>query len=82
MLKSKDLQIIFIVAVISLVASVLLSGVLFSTPEDRSQKVETAEAINTNFDRPGSVYFNKNSFNPAQEIQIGRDPNSNPFQAR
>lgn len=81
-MKGKDFQIIFFVAVVSLVASVLLSGVLFSTDEDRSQTVETAESITTNFDRPTDRYFNSRSFNPAKEIEVGQDPNSNPFQGR
>ncbi len=81
-MKLKDFQVVFLVAVVSLVASVLLSGVLFSTDEDRSQKVETAEPITTDFDAPDDAYFNSASFNPAKEVPVGQDPNSNPFQAR
>jgi len=81
-MKGKDLQIIVMVAVVSLILSAILSGVLFSTNEDRSQNVETVEVITTGFDRPDNDYFNANSFNPAKEIQIGQDPNSNPFQGR
>ncbi len=81
-MKLKDFQVVFLVAVVSLVASVLLSGVLFSTDEDRSQKVETAEPITTDFDAPDDTYFNSASFNPAKEVPVGQDPNSNPFQAR
>jgi hypothetical protein len=80
--KAKDFQIVFFVAVVSLVASVLLSGVLFSTDEDRSQKVETAEPITTDFNPPDNKYFNSSSFNPAKEVPVGQDPNSNPFLAR
>ena len=81
-MKAKDFQVIFFVAVVSLVASVLLSGVLFSTAEDRSQKVETAAPITTDFNPPDNTYFNAASFNPAKEVPVGQDPNSNPFQAR
>mgnify|MGYP000241717513 CR=1 FL=1 len=81
-MKGRDLQIILLVAVISGIASVLLTDVFFSSEADRSQKVETAEKITTNFDRPDDLYFNANSFNPAQQIQIGQDPGSNPFQGR
>ena len=78
-MKSKDLQVIFMVAVVSLVASILLSGRLFSSEEDRSQSVETAEPITTQFIETDSRYFNDQSFNPAKIIEIGRDPASNPF---
>lgn len=81
-MKAKDLQLIILVAVISLIASFILSGKLFSTPEDRSQTVETAEAISTQFTQPDEKYFNANSFNPAKEVQPGQEPNSNPFQSR
>lgn len=81
-MRGRDFQIIFLVAVVSFVASVLLSGVFFSTPEDRSQTVETAESITTDFERPDDTYFNENAFNPAKEIEIGQEPNSNPFQSQ
>ncbi len=81
-MKSKDYGIVFIVAVVSGVISILLSGVLFSTPEDRSQNVEVVEPITTNFERPNGTYFNEFSVNPAQIIQVGQDPNSNPFEDR
>lgn len=81
-MKSKDIQIIILVAVISAIMSLLLSGVFFSTPEDRAQTVETAEPIVTDFQRPTSDYFNAQSINPAQDIEIGQDPDSNPFQGR
>lgn len=81
-MKAKDLQVIILVAVVSLITSVLLSGIFFSTDEDRSQKVETAEPITTDFSAPDSRYFNSSSFNPAKEVPARQDPNSNPFQAR
>jgi len=81
-MKSKDFQIIFLVAVVSLVLSVLLSGVLFSTSEDRSQEVEIADEITTGFERPDGEYFNAESFNPAKDIRIGQDLESNPFKGR
>ena len=81
-MRGKDIQIVLLVAVVSAIASILLSDTLFSTPEDRSQKVETAEAISSDFQQPDSTYFNGQSFNPAENIDVGQDPGSNPFQGR
>lgn len=78
----KDAFTIFIVAVISAVLSIIVSGLFISTSKDRSQKVEVADPIVTTFDEPSKDYFNSNSINPSQTIQIGTDPNSNPFEDR
>jgi hypothetical protein len=78
----KEAGVIFIVAVFSAVLSIILSGIFFSTPEDRTQKVEVVSPITTTFQDPGSVYFNSNSVNPVQNIQIGTEPNSKPLEAR
>lgn len=81
-MKKKDISLLLVVAFVSVVASILLSGVFFSTPEDRAQKVEVVEPILTTFERPDKTYFNSNSVNPTQNIQIGTDPNSKPFEGR
>ena len=81
-MKSKDFAVLFMVAVVSGVISIILSGMIFSKPADRKQSAEVVEIITTTFDRPDSTYFNSNSVNPAQDIQIGKDPNSNPFGGR
>lgn len=78
-MQKKDFGVLAVVAIVSAVLSMILSGIFFSTPEDRAQSVETAEVISTTFDRPNSDYFNTNAVNPAQNIQIGVDPNSTPF---
>ena len=79
-MKKKHISTIIVVAIFSAVFSLILSGMLFSAPEDRSQRVEVVEPITTDFERPASEYFNETSVNPAQKIQIGQDPNSNPFE--
>ena len=81
-MKRKDISVLLVVAFVSAFLSVILSNLFFSTPEDRAQKVETAEAIGIVFDAPDQKYFNSNSVNPTQNIQIGTDPNSNPFEGR
>ena len=81
-MKRKDIVTIIIVAIVSSFLSIILSGMLLSTPEDRQQSVEVVEVISTNFERPDSTYFNDKSVNPAQAIQVGQDPNSKPFEGR
>jgi hypothetical protein len=78
-MKKKDLSVIAVVAVVSAILSFVVSGMLFSSPSDRKQNVEVVSPILTNFDRPDATYFNQNSINPSQNIQIGTDQNSNPF---
>lgn len=78
-MKKKDIGLIVVMGIISGTLSVLLSGKLFVTPDDRKQAVEVAPAIVGELPRPENAYFNDVSVNPAQNITIGRDPNSNPF---
>lgn len=78
-MKQKDLALIGIVAVVSGVLSIILSGIFLSSPEDRKQSVEVVQPITSNFERPSKDYFNDKSVNPTQTIQIGQDSNSKPF---
>ncbi len=78
-MKAKDIGILVVVAIVSGVISIILSGIFFSTPSDRAQSVEVVEPIATTFDRPTQVYFSADAINPAQNIDVGTDPNSNPF---
>ncbi len=78
----KDIFTILVVAIFSAVFSIIISGLFISTAEDRKQSVEVVEPISTSFQRPTDVYFNPKAVNPAQNIQIGTDPNSNPFEGR
>ena len=79
MMKKKDLFPIITVAVISAVASFILSGVLISSPKNRQTSVEVVSPISIEFTRPPERYFNELSNNPTQTIQIGEENNSNPF---
>jgi len=78
----KEFSTILIVSIVSAVLSIVLSGLFLSTAEDRKQTVEVVEPISTTFDRPSKTYYNSRSINPSQYIQIGTDPNSNPFEGR
>lgn len=78
-MKQKDLMLIGISVFISVILSVVLSGKLISAPKNRQQKVEIVEAIKPEFPTPDSKYFNKDSVDPIQLIQIGNNKNPKPF---
>ena len=78
-MKQKDIALIIIVIFVSGVISFIVTGKLFTTPKAQQQKVETVDKITSEFNVPDSTYFNKNSIDPTQLIQIGNNNNQNPF---
>lgn len=78
-MKQKDILTLVVVAIVSGILSLVLSNVLLSSPEKRSQKVETINAITAEFSKPDTKYFNSQSVNPAQPVEIGTSTNPNPF---
>ena len=78
-MKQKDIALIAIIVIISGVVSFFLSRTIFASAEDREQKVEIVEAITSDFPLPSTKYFNTNSINPTQLIQIGTSTNPTPF---
>lgn len=78
-MKQKDIILILVIAFISGIASFIVSNMLFAAPKDRQQKVEVVEAINSTFQTPSKKYFNSNSIDPTQLIQIGTSTNPDPF---
>jgi hypothetical protein len=78
-MKQKDIALIAVIAVVSGVASLIISGKVFVTPENREQKVEVVDVISADFDKVDPQYFNPQSINPAQVIEIGDNNNPNPF---
>lgn len=81
-MKQKDLTVIIVVAVVSAVLAFLLSRWIFSLPQNREQTAEHVDVINKDFPLPPSRYFNPNSVNPTQQIQIGDSANPNPFNSQ
>jgi hypothetical protein len=77
-MKSKDIGLLAVIAIISGAIAVFVSGWIVPK-ESKTQSVEVIEPISANFDRPPEAYFNPDSVNPTREIQIGQDPDSNPF---
>jgi hypothetical protein len=78
-MKQKDILLIAVVIIISTVVSVLLCNKLISSPKNRHQKVEVVDPISAEFKQPDAKYFNSNSIDPTQTIQIGGNNNPQPF---
>lgn len=78
-MKSKDIALIIVIAVVAGIISFVVSGLIFVTPSNRQQKVEVAPKISTTFTTPDSRYFNTGSVDPTQTIQIGNTTNPAPF---
>lgn len=79
-MKQKDVALIIAIVFVSGVISFVLSGKLFASSNGH-QTVKTVEVINSSFATPDPNYFNKNSIDPTQLIQIGNTINPNPFNA-
>jgi hypothetical protein len=78
-MKQKDIALIIVIAVISGVISLIVSGKVFVTPANRQQKVEVVDQITSDFQKPDKQYFNSQSIDPAQSIELGPANNQNPF---
>lgn len=78
-MKSKDIGLIVVVAIISGVISIILSSTFISSGDNRSQKVEVVQPIVSEFNRPSTEYFNQDSINPTQTIEIDENKNEKPF---
>lgn len=78
-MKSKDWTIIALIVVLSAVFSMVVSSFMLGGKLGSTLKVEVVSPITSDFPLPNSTYFNSNSINPTQEIQIGSDNNQSPF---
>ena len=81
-MKQKDIALIIVIVFISGIVSFFMSGKIFVTPENRQQKVQTVDVIESTFQKPSEKYFNKDSIDPAQLVRIGNNNNQNPFNAQ
>ncbi|MFO0920572.1 MAG: hypothetical protein U0451_02765 [Candidatus Saccharimonadales bacterium] len=70
-MKSKDLVALSVIVVIAGVISYFVSKQIFVKKNDTKQQVKVVETIETKFDPPSKQYFNNQSVNPTQPIQIG-----------
>jgi len=78
-MKQKDVALIILISAISAVVSFTVSNILFSTPQNRQQKVAVIDKISTQFSTPNSQFFNSQSIDPTQLIEVQTSNNPNPF---
>lgn len=78
-MKSKDWEVIGIVVVVAAMITFAVATLLFGGKNTKILKVEVVSPISSDFPLPNTKYFNEDSLNPTQEIKIGEDSNSSPF---
>lgn len=69
-MKQKDLIVIILVGCVSAVFSLVISRVIVGTPSTKMVEVEVVEPINSEFIELDKRYFNTESYNPTQLIEI------------
>jgi hypothetical protein len=78
-MKQKNIVTLVIIVFFAGIVSMLASKYIFATSSDRQQTAEVIPAITSDFPTPSSTYFNSQSVDPTQLIQIGTSTNSTPF---
>lgn len=78
-MKSKDIALIAVIAIISGAISIFLSNTLFTSPDSRSTEVEVVTPLQSEFVRPPQQFYNNESINPTQTIQISPGQNPKPI---
>ena len=79
MMKQKDIALITVVIILSGFLSLLLMNYVFGGARSKPTKVIIVEKIPTDFPSVEKRYFNENSINYTQLIQIGSNENPKPF---
>jgi hypothetical protein len=64
--------------IVSVVLAAVASKFIFK-PAEHLQKAEVVLPISADFPTPDQRFFNKNSVDPTQPIQIGDNTNTDPF---
>lgn len=77
-MKQKDIALIVVIVFISGTLSLLLTRLVINS-DNKKQEVEVVEPITAEFSQPSDKYFNGNSTNPTQLIQIGENQNESPL---
>lgn len=79
-MKQKDWALILVIVFISGIFSYFIANIFVSSPTKKPIQVEVVEKISSDFVKPDSKYFNSQSVDPTQLIQIGDSSNQKPFQ--
>lgn len=78
-MKQKDIALVLVMAFIATIIALVASRWIFSSPKNRQQTAEVVDVITADFSQPPQKYFNADSVNPTQQIEIGANSNPNPF---
>jgi hypothetical protein len=78
-MKQKDIALILVMVFIGGILALVVSKMVFSSQSSREQTAEAVDSITADFPQPPSKYFNGDSVNPTQTIEIGGPTNPNPF---
>ena len=81
-MKQKDIVLILVMVFVGAVIALLVSKWVFSSPANRNQSAEVVDVITADFPQPPPKYFNADSVNPTQQIEIGTGTNPNPFNTK
>ncbi len=79
-MKSKDWSVIAVIVAVSAMFSFVVFQFIIGSRKLGRLKVEQVTQLKADFPLPNAKYFNGNSINPTQEIRIGEDTNTTPFQ--
>lgn len=78
-MKQKDILLIAAIVVVTGLITFVVSNFIIGSPKSRQEKVEVVEPITADFNKPENKYFNSNSIDPTQPIQISENNNQKPF---
>ncbi len=78
-MKQKDIALIIFIAAISAIVAFTASHFIFATPQNRQQRVAVIDKISTQFSTPNPQFFNNQSIDPTQLIEVQNSNNTNPF---
>lgn len=78
-MNSKDRLLIISVALASGLFAFFIANFLFGGEKKFNLKAPTVSAITSDFKAPNPKYFNANAINPTQDITIGDQSNTKPF---
>jgi hypothetical protein len=79
-MKQKDIALIVVIVFIAGLISYFVSGLIVDKIGGKNQIVEEVGSISSDFNPPDPDYFNGDSINPTQIIQIGDGNNPDPIQ--
>lgn len=78
-MKKQDIGLIIAVAVFAGIFSLIASTLIFTPRSTKGLKAQKVDEISSSFNQPDKRYFNTQSINPTQLIQIGDSANNQPF---